>query len=236
MYIRDDEVGNVNAWEYFFEQPCGYSLTNIRKSKNVVLGSGYLKECFPYKEISYITDFDGPFSEYRDIVKEYCRPTGEVRDILEKTVNKLGVDDKTLGVLCRGTDYTSIKPRGHFIQPSPEELFVEIDELIDKKICNKIFVATEDKEVYAKFKDRYGDMAVTNREDFVEYNGENSLGQKTKDSKPDLKNEGVTYLISMLILARCRFFIGGATSGTVGVMLIADGFEHCHVFDKGLYP
>ena len=236
MYIREDEVGKINAWEYFFEQPCGYSLKDIRKSRNVILGSGYLKECFPYKDISYITDFNGPFSEYRDIVKKYCRPTNEVKGILTDTINRLGINERTLGVLCRGTDYTTVRPHGHFIQPEPEELFDEIDGLLANKSCDIIFVATEDKEVYSKFKDKYGDLVVTNRDDFIDYNGENSLGQKTKDSRADLKNEGITYLISMLVLSRCRFFIGGATSGTVGVMLMADGYEHLHIFDKGLYP
>lgn len=236
MYIREEEVGSVNAWEYFFKQPFGYSLSDIRKSRNVVLGSGYLKECFPYKDISYITDFDGPFSEYRDIVRQYCRPTKEVQSILTDTMNRLGINDKTLGVLCRGTDYTTVKPHGHFIQPAPEELFDEIDNLIRDNGCDRIFVATEDNEVFSKFKDKYGSLVVTNRESFVEYNGENSLGQKTKDSRSDLKNEGITYLTSMLILSKCRYFVGGATSGTVGVMLMAEGFNHCHVFDKGLYP
>ncbi len=236
MYLNEDQIGRVNAWEYFFEQPCGYSLKDIKKSKNIVLGSGYLKECFPYKDISYLTDLEGPISEYREIVKKYCRPSSEAQCMIDEVCNRLGIDDKTIGVLCRGTDYTTIKPRGHHIQPAPEDMFDELDELIKTKGCDKIFLGTEDKEIYKRFEERYPDKIVTNRDDFVEYNGENSLGQKTKDSNKDLKNEGLVYLTTIAVLAKCKYFIGGATSGTVGVMLMANGFDYCHVYDLGLYP
>ena len=41
-YLEPDQVGKVNAWEFYFEQPCGYSLRDIKKSKNVILSNGLI--------------------------------------------------------------------------------------------------------------------------------------------------------------------------------------------------
>ena len=39
MYLEDDKFGKENAWEYFFEQPYGFTLKDIEHSKNVILGN-----------------------------------------------------------------------------------------------------------------------------------------------------------------------------------------------------
>lgn len=41
IYLKEDQVGKVNAWEYYFKQPGGYSLKDIAKAKNVYVGGRY---------------------------------------------------------------------------------------------------------------------------------------------------------------------------------------------------
>lgn len=38
-YLKKEEVGNINSWEYYFRQPAGISLDEAYKSKNVVLSN-----------------------------------------------------------------------------------------------------------------------------------------------------------------------------------------------------
>ena len=37
QYLESCRLFKENAWEYFFEQPCGYSLSDIKKAKNIVI-------------------------------------------------------------------------------------------------------------------------------------------------------------------------------------------------------
>ena len=43
-YLEEGKVGRENAWEYYFEQPCGYRLADIRDAKNVILSDGLITE------------------------------------------------------------------------------------------------------------------------------------------------------------------------------------------------
>lgn len=40
-YLYKEEIGKVNAWDYYFEQPSGYSLAEAYSSKNVVMATGW---------------------------------------------------------------------------------------------------------------------------------------------------------------------------------------------------
>ena len=50
IYLEDDEVGTVNAWEKYYEQPCGVSLRKALSSSNYVLGDPS-QEWFVYVRI-----------------------------------------------------------------------------------------------------------------------------------------------------------------------------------------
>ena len=43
------------------------------------------------------------------------------------------------------------------------------------------------------------------------------------------------YLISMLLLKECKGLITTITSGSVGIMCLADDFDYLYVFDLGYY-
>lgn len=236
IYLKEDEVGKINAWEYYFKQPGGYSLRDIEKARNVILGSGYTEECFPYLDVNYILNKVGNFSVYQSITKSYFHLSSEAEEIVENFYNQNFKGQRMLGILCRGTDYTQVKPSKHPVQPSPEEMFVKVREVLDKYKCTKIFLGTEDADIYSRFKEKYGDIVITNRKYFIKYNGEQSIGKVIKSSTDNLKEEGMEYLVTIALLARCDCFVGGHTSGTVGVMLMNDRFEYKYIFDLGVYP
>lgn len=47
--------------------------------------------------------------------------------------------------------------------------------------------------------------------------------------------EGLEYLSQIIILSRCDCFVAGLTSGTIGAMLLTNGYEYSYIFDLGLY-
>lgn len=236
IYLREQEVGHINAWETFFEQPMRVNLECIKYSRNIIVGDGTVRDMFPYKDIAWLLNDRGEISVYRDIAKKYFRLSQYAQEEVEKAYNQLiGQNDRVLGVLCRGSDYTSIRPKEHAIQPTLKQMFEKTDAVIKEYNCNKIFLGTEDKEIYMAFFNRYGKKVITNRKDFVKYNGEFSLGKLIKEQVSDVRREGLIYLVTMIILSKCNCFIGGHCSGTVGVMLMEETFEYKYIFDLGIY-
>lgn len=236
MYLNSDQVGKVNAWEYYFKQPCGYSLADAAHARNVIWGSGHSEECFPYLDIDYLMNPDGGFKVYREIAKTYFHLNEEAQKIVDDFYARELSGHKVLGVLCRGTDYTGNRPSGHPIQPGVEAVFEKADEVCRQYQCTKIFLGTEDADIYAKFRERYQDKVVTNRQQFIAYNGEHSIGKLIRDNVADLKEEGMEYLVTIALLSRSDCFVGGHTSGSVGVMLLNDEFEYQYLFQLGFYP
>lgn len=235
LYLKKSEVGKVNAWEYYFKQPCGYNMNEIKDSRNVIWGSGFVGEMFPYMDIDYLLEKRGDFREYKNIVKKYFVLSESVQREVDKFYEEYLSEFKVLGVLCRGTDYVVNKPSKHPIQPTLEQLYEKMDAMIMEYECNKIFLATEDFSMYCSIKAYYGDKVVTNRKEFVKYSGEVSIGKTMQQQTKNVYREGMDYLVSMAILAKCKYFVGGHTSGTVGVMLMSEGFEYSHIFDLGVY-
>ncbi len=234
MYLKKEQIGKVNAWEFYFQQPCGYSLSDISKSKTVIWGSGWVEDIFPYNDVDFLLNKNGELNKWKEIARNYFLLSEEATKRVRET--KLLLNGKrTVGVLCRGTDYTSNKPKGHHIQPSIKEMFKKIDETMQNYNCIQIFLGTEDQDVYYRFKEKYGNKIITNRKNFIEYHGENSIGKLVTMKVDDAYNEGMDYLVTIVTLADCNCFIGGHTSGTVGVMLMSEHFDYQYIFDLGLY-
>lgn len=234
MYLKKEQIGKVNAWEFYFQQPCGYSLVDISRSKSVIWGSGWVEDIFPYNDVSFLLDKNGEINKWKQVAQTYFRLSDEAQKRVDEVKELLG-EKKTLGVLCRGTDYTSNKPRGHHIQPSVNEMCEKIDDVLAQYHCEQIFLGTEDKDIFLKLKKRYGKKLFTNRSNFIEYHGENSIGKLVSNKVEDAYREGMDYLVTIVTLANCNYFIGGHTSGTVGVVLMNEQFEYCYIFDLGLY-
>lgn len=102
--------------------------------------------------------------------------------------------------------------------------------------CNKLFLATEDKSIVQVFKQVFGDLCVTFDRKYVDYN---KLGEAVSLVRIDRPNDhfiqGKDYLTQMVLLTMCNSFVSARTSGTVGVMMLADKFEHTYFFNLGRY-
>ena len=236
IYLKENEVGYINSWETFFEQPMGYTLDDIKHSRNIIVGSGDPSDIFPYNDVDWMMNSEGEISAYKEIVHKYFHYSKHAQEEIENGFNALiNENDKVLGVLLRGTDYTHTKPSGHPVQPTIDQMFQKIDEIVMKYNCNKIFIGTEDKNIYMAFVNRYNEKVITNRKDFLEYNGEALIGKLIENSVEDVRKEGMVYLVTIAILSKCDCFIGSGCSGTSAVMLLEEGFEYKYIFDLGVY-
>ena len=127
-----------------------------------------------------------------------------------------------IGLLVRGTDYLSLKPKGHDIPPTAEQAAEKLDEFLAKYGERKIFLATEDENIYAFFKNKYGDMIYTTDNNLIhEYSGSDYLAHETKNVNG--YQFGLDYLVKMICLSECKYFIASNTCGSMFARLLNNG-------------
>lgn len=140
---------------------------------------------------------------------------------------------KTLGILARGTDYVSSKPKGHPIQPTAEQMIKKAKEIMKEHSCEKIYLATEDADIYDRLKEEFGEALTAPDTERYTTKGMQNINDLRQEK--DKYQKGKEYLLSMMLLAGCDCLAAGNVGGTHGALLMSDGFEYCYIFDLGKY-
>lgn len=230
-------VYGKNVWEFFFQQPSSFSLSEIKQSKKVIF-SGIT----PFREVDLSLFKDSIFKDNdllkkcKSLVKKY----GVLNDNIKKKVEneKKMIDiDSCIGLYVRGTDYTSLRPVGEHIQPSIQEIFKVVDNMLARHTDAKIFLVTEDEEKYKLISNRYGSIVKTIKDDsFIKnYSGKDFLSRENCLNK-DKEKRGEDYLVKIILLSQCRYFISSITMGSIAAYCFKDGnYEDEYIFDLGLY-
>jgi hypothetical protein len=240
QYLDPGTLHNENSWEYYFDQPMGYTLKDIKNGKNIIISNKLQMPHLQYKIDFYIFNSSQRLSYFRNIFKSYIKFNKTTSDFLSKEYRNILADKKrVLGVLCRGTDYLLKRPAGHPRQPDPVEVIDMAKKIMSEKNCYYIYLATEDEEIYSLFKENFGDKLLINSQkrlaakelDKIQY-----ISQIESGRERDKYLLGLEYLSSLNLLSKCSCFIGGRTAGTIGVYLMTSGFEYDYIWDKGFYP
>lgn len=234
-YLSEEQIGQTNAWEMFFEQPCGFGLSDIDKSKNVVLSYGLIDDRLGFPgDRTLLNTYE--LDAWKNICKEYIIVKADLKKAFEKKRNEIFDGKRVLGVLARGTDYVVNKPHGHTVQPTVEQLLPQINEVIDKYKCDSIYLATEDEDIYDRLEREYKERLIA--PDVARYslkNGENINEMIIKDSD-SMYIKGREYLESIWMLSMCNCLVAGNVSGSLGASLMSEGYEYSYIFDLGIYP
>lgn len=235
IYLTEEQIGKVNAWEYYFQQPCGYSLEDIQKSSQVIIGSGAVPKMFPYLEINFLNGSSGELAYWRALAKKYIRLSSTAKAAVEEAQRQLfGSGERILGVKGRGTDYSAAKPKGHPIQPTPGQMLEKAEEIFERQHCTKVFLATEDAEFYHLFRERFGDKLIVNKSEYHSYQG-GSIGKEIYWDTNEKMESGMEYLVTTYLLSKCQCLCAGCVSGTVAALILTEGYEYTWLFDLGIY-
>lgn len=139
----DDDI-----WDKFYEQPEGYTLDAVYKSKNVYFATPFYNgsvQSTLMERMAGNTQLSWVNGIYNTRVKKY------IQERLEKY---LPTPSKTLGVLACGTDYINTHLHNHPIHASKEMLCEKIDEMLNNdKILECIYIVTEDAGYCEYFKE-----------------------------------------------------------------------------------
>ena len=227
---------NVNIWEDYFKQLSPFSLEEVYASKNVILCglTPTRDELFePYNRFDNNSVFLA-----REIVGKYIVLNDNVKEFIDR--ERVAVNPQNcLGVYLRGTDYLSIKPVGHYIQPTVEQAIPVIDNYLEKNPEHNIFLVTEDESIYKKMKQKYlNKIIITSFDSFIkDYEDEGYLFQSEKLNQiSNSKYErGLYYLIKEILLSECQHIIGGNTCGSWAAVAFSKNDTSYQTFDLGKY-
>lgn len=242
QYFKDGRIFKDNSWEYFFEQPSGIGLDDIQDEDEIVISKNL--HVLDVSTSLFLGDLpvDNAIINSEEIVKKKLSQKNllkfnqETKEYLEENFSKLvGNGDDVLGILCRGTDYINKKPRNEEIQPNPETVIAKAKEVIKKNPqIKRIYVATEDNEIYQKFKQEFGDILIENsqykyslEDKTLNYDYLSNIKVDRKDHNYNLAKE---YLLSIYILSKCRYFIGGRTTGSKWAWLLSEKWEYFYIW------
>ena len=205
-------------------------MNEVYQSKNVILSGWSIKKCLQVK-----VNFS--FEDQIKFYKELDVDISLKRELLEKAnyIEKKYINDKTLGLFIRGTDYVALKPKGHYIQPTVEMLLSKVKEYIQEFQIDNIFLITEDKEIENKIKKSLNvSINVLSNNICDKYDGKDYLSSYF--SKSEVIENAENYILRVILLARCKYLISSITSATLFML----SFENCmfqksYFFDLGKY-
>jgi hypothetical protein len=234
-YLETAEIGNINAWEYYFEQPTRYTLDDVYKSKNVITTSGEATlEAYPLR-FHFLMNQKSSAAYYFKLLNSFVRIKDSVLHKINQECNSIIGGKRVIGVVNRGSDY--INTKGHAIQPTVGDLIIKIKELLLMWGCEYIFLATEEEYVLELFKNSFNDKLLVNKccriNSFDKYIFYTDVRFNREN---DLYYKGLEYLTSVVILSRCNCLVGSMIVAVSGALVMNQGkYENKYIYDLGVY-
>ena len=224
---------NENPWELFFNQPFEFKLKDIKKYakdiKYIICNPKNRPDTNIYKNIFLLNYWHNLAEKYIPIKNEIINESNIFRNYLFNNLTNI------LGILIRGTDYISMKPRGHPIQPNPNDVIHDAKEMDKKYKYDWIFLTTEDEIIRKKFILEIGDkLKFLKTKDNIKYNYTNKDYLAYNNNIKGI-NFTKIYLINIIILSKCIDIICSRTAGSLGAFIFTKGFRNSKVYYLGRY-
>ncbi|MCR4745364.1 MAG: hypothetical protein K5894_09080 [Lachnospiraceae bacterium] len=218
IYSENEPVnGSENPFEYFYLQPAGISVKDALKSRNILRAeyiNTQIDDILSKKNHDYAVS-----DEYIDMLarveKKYIRLNDTVQNYISEEISKIGIDDKTLAVHYRGTDYRQ-EFNNHPLYVGADEYIEKASKLLKDGKYEKIFLATDDMKAAEKFSERFGDKLVCYN-DVIRSTGDVSVAFSKNERKLHHYKLALEVLRDMYSLSAC----GGLVAGVSQVSLAA---------------
>lgn len=236
IYHEKNELGKINIWEKYFilKYYSNVDLDEVYNSKNVIFCfSTLFQEQNAMKTVNFTKHRFVNYIDENDYIKQ------EIEDAYSKIFKK---KEHVLGVAIRGGDYNLLKPKGHHIQPTLEQIKHAVDNALDQWDVSLIYVVTEEKRSLNYMKEIYGKKIVFYECPLYDsyamnFNNQSGvIGELRFERKDDAFLRGKEYFISTMLLTYCDYFISGITSKTFFLFEdIKVNFKEAILIDLGKY-
>ena len=239
VYLKRKEIGKINPWMYFFEQPSHYGLDAVYHAKNVILSNA--NNALTVDEWDkIILDDEALIQKYNDIAYKYIhvnsRLEKKAKIIFDKLFGNTEKKPRVLAVTYRGTDYRNRKVVGEHKQPSLEQELIDAERFLKEWNCDFVYISTEDGSAVEAFEKRFGDkVRYMERKRYSSDAVSTAFSQLYEDDNNEYQ-KGEDYLIDMCLCAKCDCLLSGRF-GMLGFVLPFNNgrYEHKHIYNLGKY-
>ena len=233
------ETGNgktLNSWEYYFQQPCGYSLTDIKKAKKVI----FCELKYFVGELQDVANetCSGTIavSKYHSFLSQYFKFNQKTTEYMRNAKERFFTDKKNiLGVLHRGTDMKITK--AHYTPASIDQTLQKTQEIFQKENFDYIFLLTEEQEALDKFYEIFNrkEIIVNDQQRIKGFNGERGVPDIIQRTSPSAYKSGLDYLTGVYLLSQCDGIIAPKVNGTYFALgLNNNKYRYSYIFDLGI--
>lgn len=256
--LSNNEVGIVNAWNYYYQELSPISLDEAYKNNyylkpnTTIFGLKYLRWVprwfiklskhrakieFP-TTVDYIYD-KKKFLKYCGYYNDSFKLSSDVIEYVEKEYSSLFPNNqKVLGIVYRSTDYTQAKPFGHHIQPTDEELINQIKIFLDKYDYKFIYLASDSEHIVHIINNRFQNIKIiTNKRvyyDKYDFKNTNLANTTVEGATEFFRN--ISYFSSINLVSRCDSLIAGLCCGSqLALIMNNNKYEYVHLFNLGYY-
>ena len=232
--LNEFNPSDSNPWEYFFEHPYNLTLKEVKqKAKNIKIDE-CLENTYPIFKNIYSQKYTQNW--YHDIIKKYLPIKKEIMEEVYNLMGKLfNGSTNVLGVLARGTDVITLKPKGYPIPPNIKILIEDVNKFNKENKYDFIFLATEDKKIKEKFIEEFGKkvkfLEIPNKIEY-NYNGEEYFSSNKNTQGLEFQK---IYFFNIIILSKCIDIISARTYGAAAAFLFSEGFRNSYVYYLGEY-
>lgn len=239
LYYEPDGInGEKNAFLYYFKPVS--EVKSIEHACHVVNSeeSHYSQVKGLYNAVSYDVSEDYINAMAR-MLKKYIQYNDETREYLEKQFNALLGNRKTIAVHYRGTDFN----KGYNNHPIPVQVEQEIEkvrELMQQKVYEQIFLATDENAMVERFRQEFGDKVKVYEDTFRDDGSGESIAFSKAEREHHHYKLGLEVLRDQYTLTHCDGIVCGYSNITfiARVMRRAwfkqDWEDYC-LIDNGLY-
>lgn len=228
LYIEDSNIGLINAWEDMYCNFSDYDLDEVYQSQNVIIASNDMNSV-SYEGFSW--------DDRIRIYQQYFIPNIELSEYVDEILRKkMNTDDRILGVLCRGTDYSQqARPYLHPVPLDAHEMAEIAFRKFMEKGYSKIYLSTEDENVLEWFKKIFGKRLLYIEQERFVYDGE-KIGNMFRRNNVTAKKRGWDYYATIFMLSRCTGLLATPCAGTrAAIVCNGKHYEEVCVVNKGFY-
>lgn len=231
---KNELFGTRNGWEYFWKQPTSLEIAEVYKSRHVIIDTNIhesytrmIYECLKF-DVERIVYWNSIMTRYSPLNDRF------LEEVIAVAKNKL-TGRNILGVSYRGTDFNPIQAKGHQKTPDFKNLLLDVEKKIKEWDIDQVYFTCDEQGLTDEFSEKFGDIVVTtNRlryhksEDLVIFQSFNRENDKYLRAKE--------YLIDMVLLSRCNYFIGSINNGTIyAIILNGAKYKDKLIYDLGVY-
>lgn len=242
--LQDEKKrGMENAWEYYFEPLNNkFALSEVYKSKNVILGPGRGQ---PYGSVSWNLDKISNDNYYR-LVNKYIHVKSEIRKKAEQFYKKnFPENKKVLGIGIRaGLKWGEMIDRNAY-NNHPKGL--DIDGYISETYnlmklygYEYIFISCDDRYYFERMKKEFGSICIfieRARPHFFEdgYPVADVLDRRKELETQTIMQNNIDYVTEIYLLSKCNSLFAVKGGGAqMAVLFNNKNYDHCIFYDNGM--